>query len=231
MNTRQSRKAFTLIELLIVITIIGILASLVVPSIPQALLFANKLKASNQAKGIATAWQSYAKGERSRSINRETIHEWAFVLAEQEDLNINVPGFWILDFDPIVQDKLGTGAIMPANIGDKIGTTWKISEEFKAFPLSWEVANAVSSNAPGSSPLLWARGLKSTGTWDKDEGLFSDSGGHIAFVDMSVKWYESLRSEEAPRGELKVYGETRPTSDIGQAIRGGSKNILKSQLE
>ncbi len=230
MKNRQSRKAFTLVELLIVISIIAVLAGLVMPALTGAMGSANKLKSLNQAKGIATAWQSYAKGERSRSINTDSIHEWAFRLAEHADLNM--PAFWILDFDPIVSDKLGTGATMPVNIGDKIGSKWKISEEFKAFPLSWEVANAVPANAPSYTPLLWTRGLKPTGLWDKNEGVFADQGGHIAFVDMSVKWFDALRDEEVnPRGELKRYNETMPTFDISQAIRGGSKNILKSQLE
>lgn len=120
---------------------------------------------------------------------------------------------------------------MPATCGPILGTNWKISEEFKAFPLSWEVANKTQPSANSNTPLLWSRGLKATGTWDKNEGVFGDQGGHIAFVDMSVKWYNALQSEDAPRGELKVYNETRPTFNIGQAIRGGAANILKSQTE
>lgn len=104
-------------------------------------------------------------------------------------------------------------------------------EEFKAFPLSWEVANKTQPSANSNTPLIWSRGLKATGTWDKNEGVFGDQGGHIAFVDMSVKWYDALQNEDAPRGELKVYNETRPTFNIGQAIRGGAANILKSQTE
>lgn len=229
MKNRQTHKAFTLVELLIVISIIAVLAGLVMPALTGAMRSSDKLKSLNNAKGIATAWQSYAKGERSRTLTADTVHDWAFRLASHADLNL--PSFWIMEFDPIVADKLGSGAPMPANIGDKFGTNWKISEEFKAFPLSWEVANKTQPSANSNTPLIWSRGLKATGTWDKNEGVFGDQGGHIAFVDMSVKWYDALQSEDAPRGELKVYNETRPTFNIGQAIRGGAANILKSQTE
>ncbi len=229
MKHKYVKKAFTLVELLIVISIIAVLAGLVMPALTGASKSADKLKSMNNAKGIATAWASYAKGERSRTLSAETIHDWAFRLASTADLNL--PSFWILEFDPIVGDKLGSGAPMPTNIGDKFGANWKISEEFKAFPLSWEVANKTQPNANANTPLLWTRGLKATGTWDKDTGVFGEDGGHIAFVDISVKWFDKLQSEESPRGELKVYNETRPTFNIGQAIRGGAANILKSQTE
>ena len=228
MKNRQTHKAFTLVELLIVISIIAVLAGLVMPTITGARTSGDKMKAMNAAKQIATAWSSYAKGEKTRVINAESIHDWAFRLASHADLN--TPAFWILDFDPIVAEKLGAGAPMPANIGDKIGTTWKISEEFKSFPLSWEAANKIKPNAQSSTPLIWTRGLKSTGTWDKNDGVFGDKGGYIAFVDMSVKWFDALQDEDNPKGALKVYNETRATFNIGQAI-GGAQNILKSQLE
>ena len=229
MKNRQTHKAFTLVELLIVISIIAVLAGLVMPTLTGARSSGDKMKSMNAAKQISQAWVSYAKGEKTRTLNAESIHDWAFRLASHVDLN--TPSLWILDFDPIVSDKIGSGAAMPSNIGEKISTnTWKISEEFKAFPLSWEVANRVRPNANSSTPLIWSRGLKATGDWDKNDGVFGDNGGHIAFVDMSVAWFKSLRDEDNPKGALKVYNETRPTFNIGQAI-GGAQNILKSQLE
>lgn len=229
MKKRQSRKAFTLVELLIVISIIAILAGLVMPAIANAMRSAGKLKSLNNAKGIAQAWSTAARGEKTRAIGGDTIYDWAFVLAQKADLNI--PSMWILDSDPRVQDKIAMGAPMPANIGDKVGTNWKISEEFKAFPISWEVANLVSPNAPGVSPLLWTRGLTPMGTWDKNEGVFGDEGGHMAFVDMSVKWFSKLRDDDSPKGVLRRYDETMPTFNVADAIRGGSKNILRSEMQ
>ena len=230
MKRREARKAFTLVELLIVISIIGVLAAMVMPAISNAMGFANKARSMNNARAIAQAWSQAARGEKSKPVYGETIYDWAFELAKRADLND--PAFWILDFDPKVGDKIAMGATRPINVGDKIGPNWKISEEFKAFPISWEVANLVNpGTAPRESPLVWTRGLTGSGSWSKEDGVFLDKGGHIAFVDMSVQWFEALRDDSSPRGVLKRYGETMPTFDIGQAIRGGSKNILRSVSE
>ena len=58
--------------------------------------------------------------------------------------------------------------------------------------------------------------------------LKCSKGGFVIFADGTVKWCDALRDDKNPRGTLKRYGESMSTFDVGQAIRGGSKNILKS---
>lgn len=192
-----------------------------------ALFAQQKEKGLNSGRAIAQAWNKTARGERSRSVGADTIYDWAFILAQRTDLNDS--NVWILDFDPKVQEKLKSGGKIPTNIGNKTGSNWKITENFKMFPLSWEVANLVTPNAPGNSPIAWTRGLTNTGKWSSANGVYGDKGGFVVFADGSVKWFDALRDDDNPRGVLKRYAETMPTFEIGSAIRGGSKNILKSE--
>lgn len=59
MMVRSSRQAFTLIELLIVVAIIGILAAIAVPNFLNAQLRAKLAKVQSEFRGIATAQESY----------------------------------------------------------------------------------------------------------------------------------------------------------------------------
>ena len=118
---------------------------------------------------------------------------------------------------------------MPLTVANRTGNNMRVNPEFKAFPISWEVANKADPNGPSNAPLVWTRGLKPSGEWDKNDGVFKDEGGHIAFQDAHVEWYPSLRDENRV-GLLRKYGETERTFNISQAIRGGTQNILKSDV-
>ncbi len=225
----KASKAFTLIELLIVIAIIGVLASLIMPNITSVITRGDQVKAKNNGRSIAQAWMNYTRAGTRNIVAGNDIYEWAAVLAEKADLN--EPSIWILDFDLPVMDKRAMGAPMPVSVANKTGNNWQINPEFKAYPLSWEVANRADPNGPTGTPLVWSRGLKPSGDWDLETGVFKDSGGVIAFNDAHVEFYPSLRDENTRQGILKTYGETQRTYNIAQAIRGGSANILKSEVD
>ena len=104
MNTRKTSKGFTLVELLIVIAIIGVLASLIMPNLGSVMGKGDQVKAQNAARSISNAWIAAARtGTKSRMIAAKDIYGWAEKLARYGDMN--EPTMWILDFDVAVAEK------------------------------------------------------------------------------------------------------------------------------
>ena len=227
---KQNRRGFTLVELMIVIAIIGVLASMIFPALSSVMGKGNQMTATNNARNISSGWLTYSKtGTQQRKLNRPTIHEWAMVLARHAELND--PKIWCLEFDPAVMDKTGSGTPMPVAVANEIGSNWKLNAEFKAFPISWEVANRTDPNVkePNKRPLVWTRGLKSNGTWDEATGVFKDGGGVMAFADAHVVAYTSLKDDNG-EGVLSSYKGGRRTYNVRNAMEP-TANILKSKIE
>ncbi len=220
MKTQKKSKAFTLVELLIVIAIIGVLAALVLPNLSGVLGQGNKTKAMNNARNIAQAWAA------SPVSGGASVHIWAAKLAKKEK-GMNTAAVWILEFDSAVQEKVDEGLSLPLAVADNKG---KVLADFKQFPLSFAVAKSVKTGG-SSIPLLWTRGLTPKGEWDESKSVFPD-GGYIAFADGSAKWYNKLTDDNG-KGMLQKYGEPGVvTSNIAQAIAksGSWSNVLESKV-
>ncbi len=229
MKTKKIKKAFTLVELMIVIAIIGILAGLIFPAFGPVLRAVDKMTASSYASSIAKGWIQYTRNSTVPLLKKENIYLWAAVLAEKQDLN--TPKLWCLTFDELVGFEIADGGLPNVVVDIAQNGDVRLNQKFANLPISWQVANGTPASAKSSTPLLWTRGLKFDGRWDADMGVFKSEGGHIVFVDGSVQWFSSLKKEGSNEGVLNVYGSTTPTFNIVQAIFGKvPTNILTGKI-
>lgn len=88
----KKNKLFTLIEMLVVIAIIAILASLLTPAIRKGLISARAISCANQLKGMQVASLSYADDNHSvlPGWGGVTGADWAVQIAEYTGANVDI---------------------------------------------------------------------------------------------------------------------------------------------
>ncbi|MEQ9825513.1 MAG: prepilin-type N-terminal cleavage/methylation domain-containing protein [Puniceicoccaceae bacterium] len=219
----STRQAFTLIELLTVIAIIGILAAILIPSVGKVRENAQRAKSASNLRSIAQAYATFAaSGGRVRTIPAtvDSIHEWAAWLAKEVELND--ASLYFIETDP----EVAALASLPLVVGTTSDGTFTIHSEFESATPSYAVVAGITPNAPATTtPLLFTRGLTASGSWET-HAPWGASGGHIAFLDGHVRFYRDL-SENG--GELVHYQTKARTANIHEAISPGAV-ILNNTL-
>ncbi len=208
--------AFTLIELLTVIAIIGILAALIFPTVSRVRETAQRSVDANNLREIVKAASIYAADNNDRLPDPAAIatqypglgtgpYAWAGILAQRGI--VTDPAFYFAKNDPSFNGSTPPAIVDPSNRAT-------LAPDFASRTLSFEFVGGLRMGDAPSTPVAFSRGLQTTGTWDAASGTYKDAGGHIAFLGGSVQFFPNVSDAD---NRLTLSNGTKGSS-IRQAI-------------
>lgn len=228
LQKRTSRAGFTLIELLTVIAIIGILASILVPTLGKVRETAQRAVDASNLREIGKAALLYAAdhqdrlpdpmaGAASTVVAPNRYFTYIGLLAQGGGLN--EASLYFSKNDNQFDGALPPRVMDPA---DPSGATLH-PELLARFP-SINLVGGLKMSDPASTPLAYTRGLTSAGTWngtsnDSNQGTYGDQGGHVLFLGNSVQYFRRLDNKLADT-------KGNATSDIRSTIRSGASRKI-----
>jgi Tfp pilus assembly protein PilE len=238
MKRLGERKSFTLVELMVIISILTVLLAITYPAAQAVINRVNRAKAANNLRTIVLAHAQFIAdfGHAITSTDVENIsanntynaNNFAAVLAKYG--YINDVSVWAWDFDYKVKAyKKNTSETFPTEIYDP--STKKTHTHFHGtFPLSVVCGIVQCPNfdyktlLKGKYPAAYSRGLKSDGYWmksddDNNGGVFGTKGGLVAYYDGSVEWCTHTV------GKFVKYSNKTKTSKICDAIPNSHQSM------
>lgn len=221
LRPRRPVAAFTLIELLTVIAIIGILAALIFPTVSKVRETAQRSVDANNLREIVKAATIYAADNNDRLPDPSAIaaqypglgsgpYAWAGILAQRGI--VTDPAFYFAKNDPQFNGATPAAVVDPNN-------RISLSPDFASRILSFELVGGIRMGDAPSTPVAFTRGLQAGGQWDAASGVYKDAGGHIAFLGGNVQFFPNVTD---PDSRLTLSNGTKGSS-IRQAIPASAR--------
>ncbi|HLS28658.1 MAG TPA: type II secretion system protein [Opitutales bacterium] len=209
----KSKQGFTLIELLTVIAIIGILASILIPTVGKVREQARRTVDGNNIRQIGTAALIYANDNREqlppKNLNADGLPEgtgettdvrrYAAALAQSGGINDGY--IWISSSDSGVTtasniQQYDGSPILETRGADRVIRTG--AGKFGSLTdLSFGVVSGIGMGASSRTPIAFTRGLNpNNGEWHPSAGVYGDKGGHIVYIGGNVAYYRHTKGDD-----------------------------------
>ncbi len=236
-TTRRSTAGFTLIELLTVIAIIGILASIIIPTVGKVRQTASRSADSSNLRQIGQSSLIYAASNKdqlpSNSLGSGTSYgsnvpsggQAASIKLVAACLavggGIESGKMWVSKADDTTNKENEN-----ANVGNVLNVAKTgLDDGFNACNAAFGYVVGLNTNYSASTPVAYTRGIaaSSSGKWLETTGTYKADGGYIVFIGGNVAFYKNLGTSDAS-GEL-INSNGSQTNSITNTVKSTKSGV------